>query len=84
MMELTGSLTYVIPVVLAILVSKWTGDALGQTYGIFDLIAITKKYPLIPPNAEADCKATAASIMTNAPICISNHKESLGSLGLSS
>lgn len=30
MFELTGGLTYIVPLMLAVMTSKWVGDALGR------------------------------------------------------
>ncbi|RWA08024.1 hypothetical protein EKO27_g7090 [Xylaria grammica] len=44
--ELTGSLDYVLPFSLAILVAKWTADAL-EPLSIYDLLTIMNSYPYL-------------------------------------
>lgn len=46
MFELTGSLNYVMPYMIAILTAKWTADAL-QPKGIYDLIIELNDHPYI-------------------------------------
>src|SRR5438552_11211536 len=44
--ELTGSLDYVLPFSLAILVAKWTADAL-EPLSIYDLLTAMNSYPYL-------------------------------------
>lgn len=46
MFELTGSLSYVMPFMLSILVSKWVADAL-EPQGIYDLLIDLNEYPYL-------------------------------------
>ncbi|RKF63986.1 H exchange transporter 5 [Erysiphe neolycopersici] len=44
--EITGSLNYVLPCSLAILVAKWTADAI-EPHSIYDLLTEMNSYPLL-------------------------------------
>ncbi|KAG5439935.1 hypothetical protein PCANB_000217 [Pneumocystis canis] len=46
MFELTGSLSYVMPFMLSILVSKWVADAI-EPQGIYDLLIDLNEYPYL-------------------------------------
>eukprot|EP00055_Hartaetosiga_balthica_P016283 m.102157 g.102157 ORF g.102157 m.102157 type:complete len:828 (-) comp9074_c0_seq3:1928-4411(-) len=46
MFELTGGLTYILPLMLAILISKWVGDAFNKE-GIYDRHIAFKQYPFL-------------------------------------
>lgn len=46
MFELTGSLSYVMPFMLSILVSKWIADAI-EPQGIYDLLIDLNEYPYL-------------------------------------
>ena len=46
MFELTGALTYVLPIMIAVMISKWVGDAFG-TRGIYETWIHFKEYPYL-------------------------------------
>jgi chloride channel 3/4/5 len=46
MVEVTGSLTYVLPLMIAVMVSKWTADAFGR-HSIYDAAIEHKGYPYL-------------------------------------
>jgi chloride channel 3/4/5 len=46
MFELTGSLTFVVPLMLAIMVSKWTSDAI-EKHSIYDRMIQSLNYPYL-------------------------------------
>lgn len=49
MIELTGSLEYAVPTMLAILVSKWTADAISHD-GVYDLAQNIMGHPFLHPD----------------------------------
>ncbi|KAI8055277.1 chloride channel [Syncephalis plumigaleata] len=49
MFELTGALTYVLPIMVAVMISKWVGDAFGDG-GLDDAIIRLKGYPYLEDN----------------------------------
>ncbi|KAL7268155.1 chloride channel [Rhizina undulata] len=49
MFELTGALTYVLPIMIAVMLSKWTGDAFS-TRGIYESWIRFKEYPFLDNN----------------------------------
>lgn len=44
--ELTGALTYVLPIMIAVMISKWVGDAFGKR-GIYESWIQFKDYPFL-------------------------------------
>ncbi|RHZ51330.1 chloride channel protein [Aspergillus thermomutatus] len=46
MFELTGALTYVIPIMIAVMLSKWCGDIFGKR-GIYESWIHLKEYPFL-------------------------------------
>lgn len=46
MFELTGALTYVLPIMIAVMVAKWTGDAVGRR-GIYESWIHFNEYPFL-------------------------------------
>lgn len=59
MFELTGALTYVIPIMIAVMLSKWCGDILGKR-GIYESWIQLNEYPFLdhrddttPPDVSA-------------------------------
>ncbi|KAL9614312.1 MAG: hypothetical protein Q9167_001195 [Letrouitia subvulpina] len=46
MFELTGALTYVLPIMIAVMISKWVGDAFGKR-GIYETWIHFNEYPFL-------------------------------------
>ncbi|MCJ1310580.1 hypothetical protein MMC25_004245 [Agyrium rufum] len=46
MFELTGALTYVLPIMIAVMISKWVGDAFGKK-GIYETWIHFNEYPFL-------------------------------------
>ncbi|KAJ1655432.1 hypothetical protein IWQ61_004819 [Dispira simplex] len=65
MFELTGALIYVLPIMLAVTVSKWVGDAFGKD-GIFDCLIKFNGYPYLGPKVEYGASLRAQNVMTRA------------------
>ena len=65
MFELTGALTYVLPIMVAVMISKWVGDAFGKR-GIYETWIHFKEYPFIDNRDEVDNvpDVPASQIMT--------------------
>ncbi|KTW29237.1 hypothetical protein T552_01192 [Pneumocystis carinii B80] len=53
MFELTGALTYLLPIIIAVVISKWVGDAFGK-YGIYENWIYINNYPYL--SKEIDIK----------------------------
>lgn len=51
MFELTGALTYVLPIMIAVMISKWVGDAISKR-GIYESWIHFKEYPLLDNSEE--------------------------------
>ena len=51
MFELTGALTYVLPIMIAVMISKWVGDAFGKR-GIYESWIHFKEYPFLDNSDE--------------------------------
>lgn len=52
MFELTGALTYVLPIMIAVMVSKWVGDAFGKR-GIYESWIHFNEYPFLDNSDES-------------------------------
>ncbi|KAI9706802.1 MAG: hypothetical protein M1820_004773 [Bogoriella megaspora] len=65
MFELTGALTYVLPIMIAVMISKWVGDAFGKR-GIYETWIHFKEYPFIDNRDEVSTvpDVPASQIMT--------------------
>jgi chloride channel 3/4/5 len=62
MFELTGQLSYTVPSMLAILVAKWTADAISSE-GVYDLAQSLLSHPFLDPD-------TALSIVRRHKACV--------------
>ncbi|KAH6668721.1 chloride channel-like protein 3 [Halenospora varia] len=51
MFELTGALTYVLPIMIAVMISKWIGDAFGKR-GIYESWIHFNEYPFLDNSEE--------------------------------
>ena len=66
MFELTGALTYVLPIMIAVMLAKWVGDVFGQR-SIYDAWININEYPYIDNRDDVAIPQVAVSnIMTNA------------------
>ncbi|KAM5345491.1 hypothetical protein ACJ41O_011353 [Fusarium nematophilum] len=65
MFELTGALTYVLPIMIAVMISKWVGDAFSRR-GIYESWIHLNEYPFLDnsENSEAIPDIPAAQVMT--------------------
>ncbi|KAF9433438.1 hypothetical protein BGZ76_009468 [Entomortierella beljakovae] len=63
MFELTGALTYVLPIMIVVMISKWVGDAFGKE-GIFDGMILLCGYPFLDDKEEYRLNTTASQVMT--------------------
>ncbi|KAF8979844.1 hypothetical protein BGZ52_004509 [Haplosporangium bisporale] len=63
MFELTGALTYVLPIMIVVMTSKWVGDAFGKE-GIFDGIILLCGYPFLDDKEEYKQNTMASQVMT--------------------
>ncbi|KAJ3024116.1 hypothetical protein HKX48_006472 [Thoreauomyces humboldtii] len=63
MFELTGALTYILPIMLTVMVAKFVSDALG-TEGIYDALIRLNGYPFLDAKAEQIWNSAAGSVMT--------------------
>ncbi|XP_063930538.1 H(+)/Cl(-) exchange transporter 3-like isoform X2 [Zophobas morio] len=82
--ELTGGLTYIIPIMITIVTSKWIGDACG-TSGIYDEHIRLKGYPFLDSKCEYSSTTTAREILhpqhNEPPLCVLLEKgNTVGSL----
>ncbi|XP_076336973.1 H(+)/Cl(-) exchange transporter 5-like isoform X1 [Tachypleus tridentatus] len=73
MFELTGSVKYIVPLMAAVMASKWVGDAFGRR-GIYDAHINLNGYPYMDSKEEYIYTALAADIMTprrnESPLCV--------------
>jgi chloride channel 3/4/5 len=62
MFELTGSLTYLVPVIIGILSAKWAGEAIGVE-GTYEIMIEENKLPFLDPKKEFNHCATAEEVV---------------------
>lgn len=84
MFELTGALTYVLPIMIAVMISKWVGDGFGGKKGIYESWIAFQGYPFLDNNKD-DAPIpdiTASEIMTPVEdlVCISSSGHTISSL----
>lgn len=63
MFELTGALTYVLPIMLTVMCANWVGNAFGRE-GIYDGLIRLNGYPFLDTKEEYINNASASNIMT--------------------
>jgi chloride channel 3/4/5 len=61
--QLTGALSHVLPIMISVMTAKWVGDALGKD-GIYTVWIAMRRYPWLPPVDYRDKGETAAQVMT--------------------
>eukprot|EP01064_Diplonema_japonicum_P032623 TRINITY_DN6176_c1_g1_i1.p1 TRINITY_DN6176_c1_g1~~TRINITY_DN6176_c1_g1_i1.p1 ORF type:complete len:793 (+),score=126.29 TRINITY_DN6176_c1_g1_i1:74-2380(+) len=66
--ELTGGLEYLVPVMLAVLISKWVGEWVGTEDSIYEMHIGLNGYPYLDPKQEVEYHATAADFMASTNI----------------
>ena len=61
--QLTGALSHVLPIMIAVMTSKWVADAFGKE-GIYAVWIALRRYPWLSTAEYRDEGETAESIMT--------------------
>ncbi|KJY02567.1 voltage-gated chloride channel protein [Zymoseptoria brevis] len=82
MFELTGALTYVLPIMIAVMLSKWVGDAFGKA-GIYESWIHFQKYPFLDNKDDSPVPDIPVSeVMTRAEdlVCITATDHTIDSL----
>ncbi|UYV60235.1 hypothetical protein LAZ67_1000513 [Cordylochernes scorpioides] len=73
MSELTGSVNYIVPLMAAVMASKWVGDALGKE-GIYDAHIHLNGYPFLDNKEEFHHTTLASDVMhpqrNEGPLCV--------------
>jgi len=64
MFELTGDLSYIIPLMMAVMITKWVGDASGID-GMYDELIRLNEYPFLDNKREYIFHKNARDIMTS-------------------
>lgn len=62
MFELTGGLTYIVPLMVSAVTAKWVGDALGKG-GIYDAQIELNGYPFLDNKEEFNVTSLASDVM---------------------
>lgn len=62
MFELTGGVRYIVPLMAAVMASKWVGDALGKQ-GMYDAHIQLNGYPFLDSKEDIIHTALAADVM---------------------
>lgn len=78
MFELTGALEYIVPFMIAVLISKWVGDTF--TPGIYDCHIVLRGYPYLHEPEDITYSARACDVMEDELEVIHVQKNSVGSL----
>jgi len=68
MLELTGSMTYIVPFMVATLIAKIVGDTMNE--GIYDLYIVLKGYPFLHEEVEVSFDERCCDIMESRLICL--------------
>ncbi|KAJ3300244.1 hypothetical protein HK104_002806 [Borealophlyctis nickersoniae] len=63
MFELTGALSYVLPIMITVMVSKWVGDAFGKE-SIYDALIHLNGYPFLDNKEAYTYNTVASAVMT--------------------
>jgi len=63
MFELTGELSYMLPVIMSVMVSKWVADAFGRE-GIYDQHIVLNQYPFLENKRDYRFATTAYDVMS--------------------
>ncbi|KAK0844448.1 chloride channel [Friedmanniomyces endolithicus] len=82
MFELTGALTYVLPIMIAVMLSKWVGDAFGKK-GIYESWIQFQGYPFIDNKDDAavpDVPVSQIMMRYEALVCITATGHTIESL----
>ncbi|KAI9138813.1 chloride channel [Paraphysoderma sedebokerense] len=66
MFELTGALTYVLPIMITVMTAKFVADAVGGKESIYDGLIRLNMYPYLDNKEEYIESYTAAQVMTRA------------------
>jgi chloride channel 3/4/5 len=66
MFELTGGLSYIVPLMAAAVTAKWVGDAFGRG-GIYDAQIELNGYPFLDNKEEFNYTSLAADVMRPRP-----------------
>ncbi|KAL1753840.1 chloride channel [Schizophyllum commune] len=79
--RLTGALSHVVPIMVAVMTAKMVGDALGSD-GIYPVWIALRRYPWLPPVDYKDKGATGASFMRSAEdvVCLEDGERTIGEL----
>ena len=59
MFELTGALTYVLPIMIAVMLSKWIGDAISGPKGIYESWINFNGYPYLSPHSDSSSSSSS-------------------------
>lgn len=83
MIQLTGALSHVLPIMICVMTSKWVGDALGKD-GIYSVWIALRQYPWLPPVTYHDKGETGAHIMKplDKLVVIEDEESSIIDLGI--
>jgi chloride channel 3/4/5 len=89
MVELTGDINYIVPIMVACLLAKWVGDALG-TGGIYEEQIRLKGYPYLDSKGDYNPPPSAQTVLSvmrpregDPPMCVlAEHGNTLATLGM--
>ncbi|KAJ3322054.1 hypothetical protein HDV06_003655 [Boothiomyces sp. JEL0866] len=81
MFELTGALSYVLPIMMTVVIAKWIGDTYGEE-SIYDALIHLNGYPFLSSELKRGKAASAADLMTSVEdlVCIQSEGQTIQSL----
>jgi len=79
MFELTGELSFLVPIMMAVLVSKWTSDAFIKG-GIYEAVIQLRQLPFLDNKTDYRFTTTADDVMTKNPYYLEIEGHNVGSL----
>jgi len=76
MMEVTGGLESIVPIMVGVVCSKWSGDAFGKK-GLYIRLIELLGFPHVDTHAELELVQPGADCMTINPVCITTYGHTL-------
>jgi chloride channel 3/4/5 len=80
MFEVTGGLETIVPIMVAVVFSKWCGDAIGGKAGLYGRLIELNGLPHIDPTIDIDLVDQAAEFMQPEPVCVTTYGETIESI----
>eukprot|EP00761_Pharyngomonas_kirbyi_P003103 gb/GECH01003107.1/.p1 GENE.gb/GECH01003107.1/~~gb/GECH01003107.1/.p1 ORF type:complete len:752 (+),score=138.65 gb/GECH01003107.1/:1-2256(+) len=69
MFELTGGLEYIVPIMLAVVISKWVGDAFNRE-SVYEMYIHLNGYPFLDNKVDVDVPGSAKDMMVSRKLMV--------------